>query len=52
MTAIASSGKVAWMKANLQSPCFKVFLLHTAKEVSNRIMGIETTGEKQSALDH
>jgi hypothetical protein len=49
---ISSSGRVAWIKANLQSPCFKVCLLLTAKAVSKRIIGRETTGEKHSDLVH
>ncbi len=42
------------MKANLQSACFSVRPRWTAMAVRRRIIGIEMTGEKQSAFvqDH
>jgi hypothetical protein len=45
---ISFSGRLAWMKANLQLPCLIVCLLCTANAVRRRTMGIDTTGEKQS----
>jgi hypothetical protein len=40
------------MNANLQSACFNVLPFWTAGAVKKRIIGIEITGEKQSAFVH
>jgi len=46
----SSDGKEARINANLQSACFSIHPFCTAEAVRNLIIGIEITGEKQSAF--
>jgi hypothetical protein len=46
----SSSGRDVCIKANLQSPCFMVHLLWTARAARRGTIRMETTGEKQSDL--
>jgi hypothetical protein len=47
----SSDGREAWIKADLQSACCSVRPFCTANAVRNLIIGMEITGEKQSAFD-